>query len=309
MAKTLVSLVIPCFNEEDNVERTYRAVGDVITGEQDYDFEFVFTDNHSTDGTFDILKDLAAKDGRVRAIRFSRNFGYQKSIFTGYMNAKGAAAIQIDADLQDPPDLIPQFLRQWEAGNKVAYGVRKTRKTNALLTLMTRGFYWLLDTVSESKMPRNAGECRLIDRDVIEALRRIPDTDMFLRGRIAEIGFDQVGVPYERAERTAGDTKFSLGSLIELSFDAIASHSTAPLRLSSYLGMGMLVLSGVGTVGFIFGRLFLGQDWPAGFATIVVLILVLNGFTLLLLGILGEYIGRIHRQLKTDPDVIVEEEI
>jgi dolichol-phosphate mannosyltransferase len=309
MAKTLVSLVIPCFNEEDNVERTYRAVGDVIAGEQDYDFEFVFTDNHSTDRTFDILKDLAAKDRRVRAIRFSRNFGYQKSIFTGYMNAKGAAAIQIDADLQDPPDLIPQFLRQWEAGNKVAYGVRKTRKTSALLTLMTRGFYWLLDTVSESKMPRNAWEFRLIDRDVIEELRRIHDTDIFLRGRIAEIGFNQVAVLYERRERTAGETKFTLKNLVELSLDAIASHSTAPLRLSIYLGIGMLALSIVGTVGFIFGRLFLGQDWPAGFATIVVLILVLNGFTLLLLGILGEYIGRIHRQLKTDPDVIVEEEI
>lgn len=309
MENPLISLVIPCFNEEDNVERTYQAVSDIIARENAYDFEIIFTDNHSTDDTPLILKALAAKDHRVRVFRFSRNFGYQRSIFTGYMKAKGAAAIQIDADLQDPPELISQFLRHWENGNKVAYGVRKTTKKNAFLTRMTGVFYWLLDVLSETRMPRNAGECRLIDRDVIEALRRIPDTDIFIRGRIAEIGFRQVAVPYERQGREAGETKFGLGSLITLSLDAIASHSTVPLRLSSYLGLGMLALSALGTIGFIIGRLALGQDWPAGFATIVVLVLVLNGFNLLLLGILGEYIGRIHRQLKSDPDVIIEEEI
>lgn len=309
MGKPLISIVIPCLDEEENVERTYRAICDAIAKEEKYDFEFVFTDNHSSDNTFEVLRRLSEADDRVRAVRFSKNFGYQMSIFTGYMQAAGDAAIQLDADLQDPPHLISQFLRQWEDGYKVVYGTRKTRKTNAFLTLMTEVFYWLLDKLSESKVPRNAGECRLIDRAVIDALGSIPATDIYIRGWIAEIGFHQIGVPYERQIRFAGETKFSAKHLFKLSIDAIASHSTTPLRLATFFGLGMLVLSILGSVGFFAGRLLLGQDWPAGFATIVILILALNSFNLLLLGIMGEYIGRIHRHLKSPPQTIIEEQV
>ena len=309
MSKSLISIVIPCLDEEENVERTYRAICDAIEKEEKYDFEFIFTDNHSSDNTFEVLRRLSAADSRIHAVRFSKNFGYQMSIFTGYMQATGDAAIQLDADLQDPPYLISEFLRRWEDGYKVVYGIRKTQKANAFLTLMTEVFYWLLDKLSESRVPHNAGECRLIDRAVIDALGPPPATDIYIRGRIAEIGFHQIGVLYERQNRSAGETKFRTRHLLKLSVDAIASHSTAPLRLATFFGLGMLVLSILGSIGFFAGRLLLGQDWPAGFATIVILILVLNGFNLVLLGIMGEYIGRIHRHLKSPPETIIEEQI
>ena len=182
MSKSLISIVIPCLDEEENVERTYRAICDAIEKEEKYDFEFIFTDNHSSDNTFEVLRRLSAADSRIHAVRFSKNFGYQMSIFTGYMQATGDAAIQLDADLQDPPYLISEFLRRWEDGYKVVYGIRKTQKANAFLTLMTEVFYWLLDKLSESRVPHNAGECRLIDRAVIDALGP-PPRDRHLHSR------------------------------------------------------------------------------------------------------------------------------
>jgi len=306
--KPTISIVIPCFNEEGNVANTYRELNLIIDSESQYNFEFIFTDNHSTDNTFKELNALADKDSRIKIYRFSKNFGYQKSIYTGYMKSSGSAAIQIDADLQDPPTLIPSFLRHWEQGFKVVYGIRKTRKSNFLLTFMTQLFYRLLDNLSEAPLPRNAGECRLLDRVIIEELSKIKDNDIYIRGRIAELGFDQKGIEYERRDRQAGQTKFTFINLIRLSADAITGHSIIPLRLASYLGLLMLTFSTIGTIGFIFSKVFFGHDWPAGFTTIIILILTLNGLNSLLIGILGEYIGRIHQQLKNNPEAIIEEE-
>ncbi|MGA7802799.1 MAG: glycosyltransferase family 2 protein [Gammaproteobacteria bacterium] len=203
--RKLISLVVPVFNEEENIGPLYDAVVQVIpTMEDRYEFEIVFTDNHSSDGTFDKLWELHQCDRRVRVFRFSRNFGYQKSILTGYLKARGEALIQLDCDLQDPPELIPEFVRHWEEGAKVVYGVRRSRKEGALLQWGRRVFYRIANYLSEDELPLDAGDYRLIDRKVVDVLRQVDDAQPYLRGMIAAMGFRQQGIPYDRRGRERG---------------------------------------------------------------------------------------------------------
>lgn len=304
----LISIVIPVYNEEDNVERAYRAVLAVfepMAGR--YEFEILFTDNHSIDRTFEILRRLAAADPRVRALRFSRDFGYQKSILAGYLNARGDAAIQLDCDLQDPPDLIAEFLRLWKEGNQVVYGIRRSRQESRSVELGRKLFYRLINALSEDDLPIDAGDFRLVDRRVLDEIKRVDDATPYLRGMIAAMGFQQVGVPYDRVAREFGDSKFGLGKMTRLAIDGILNHSLVPLRLASLIGVTLAGLTIFGIIGFAVGRLALGQAWPAGFATTTVLILFSITLNALFLGIIGEYLGRIYAQVKRGPLVIVEE--
>lgn len=305
--RPLISLVVPVLNEEDNlgplVERVTAVMAQVA---ERYDYELVFTDNHSDDTTWQKLEALAAERPNIRAYRFSKNFGYQKSIRTGYLKARGAAAIQLDADLQDPPELIPEFLSHWEAGSKVVYGIRRSRQESGIVTAGRRAFYWLIDALSEDPLPRDAGDFRLIDRQVIEVLRADGDVHLYIRGRIAAIGFTQTGIPYDRSARQAGETKFPFWSMAQLAVDGITSHSAKPLRLATYLGIGTMVASFLTGLGYLSARLIFGVDWPAGFATLVVMILFFSGLNSLLLGLLGEYVARIFEQLKQSPDTLIE---
>src|SRR4051794_15562069 len=218
----LISLAIPVFNEESNIRACHSAVCAVIDPlASGYQFEFVFTDNHSTDSTPIILNQLATEDPRVRAFRFSRNFGYQRSILTAYLKARGDAAIQLDCDLQDPPELIPVFLEKWRAGSDVVYGIRKSRLESARWTIARKVFYWLVDVLSEDPIPRDAGDFRLISRRVIEELRRIQEPNPYLRGTIASLGFTQSGIDYDRRARTVGTSKFSFYDNVKLALDGI----------------------------------------------------------------------------------------
>jgi dolichol-phosphate mannosyltransferase len=282
-----------------------------ITAQVDerYDFEYLFTDNHSTDRTFDILADLASRDTRVRAIRFSRNFGFQRSILTAYKNARGDAAIQIDCDLQDPPSLIPDFLQRWESGYHVVYGVRKTRHESWLMNATRRFFYRLIDSLSDDPLPHDAGDFRLVDRGVLDQLLEFDDSQPYLRGAIAAMGFDQIGIPYSRAERQHGESKFSFRELVGLALDGILNHSVVPLRIATYLGLLNSVVTILGIVAYGIGRVFFGRDWPPGFATIIVLILGSLSLNALFLGIIGEYLGRIYRQVKRRPLTVIECEL
>ena len=309
-ARRLISIVCPVFDEEDNVEPFHAAVVAALAGEAErYEFEFVFTDNHSTDGTFARLSALAARDGRVRVFRFSRNFGYQKSIYAGLMRARGDCAIQLDVDLQDPPALLPQFLRLWEEGKRVVYGVRRSRQEGKLLQATRRAFYRLVDALSDHHLPPDAGDFRLVDRRIIEELRKVRDTNLYIRGRIATFGFEQAGIPYDRAARTRGQSKFGFFALMSLAIDGIVSHSSVPLRIATWCGLMAIVAAGLAIVGYLIAWVAVGERWPAGFMTLLVLLLVNIGVTCLLLGILGEYLARIYDQLKTSHDVIVEDEI
>lgn len=303
----LVSIVCPVHNEEGNIKPLHEALVrlfDRVRGK--YAWELIFTDNHSTDGTFAELSELAARDERVRVFRFSRNFGFQASIYTGYMHARGAAAVQIDCDLQDPPELILDFLREWEAGHAIVYGVRRTRQEGALINFTRKAFYRLIQFLSEDRLPLDAGDFRLVDRRVLDVLARIQDESPYLRGTLASIGFAQKGIPYDRAARTVGTSKFSLGDLFKLALDGILAQSTVPLRLATYTGLVVAVLTFFGIIGSIVGRVILGERWPAGFATTTVLILLSLSLNALFLGIVGEYIGRIYRQVRTRPLTIVE---
>lgn len=308
--KPLISLIVPVFNEEDNVIPFYDAVAPITAQLSDrYDFEFVFTDNHSTDKTPELLSTLARSDARIRAYRFSRNFGYQRSILTAYLKCTGDAAIQLDCDLQDPPELIPVFVQHWLDGADVVYGIRKTRLEGWRWRYARRIFYWLVDFLSEDPIPRDAGDFRLISRRVIEELRSIDDSKPYLRGTIATLGFKQVGVDYDRRARVIGNTKFSIYDNVMLALDGIVNQSVVPLRVATYIGVTVSFLTVIAILGYLVAYFTTGFRAPAGFTTTTVLILGSLSINAMLLGILGEYLGRMYLQMKKTSLSIVEREL
>jgi glycosyltransferase involved in cell wall biosynthesis len=297
--RRLISICTPAFNEEANVEACYKAVVDLFDKRlTQYDWEWIITDNHSEDATFEKVRAIAAADPRVRGIRFSRNFGYQRSIFAGYAHASGDAAVQLDCDLEDPPAIIEDFVRLWERGHEVVYGIRRTRQEPMWLQRVRRTFYWALDKVSEDRLPRDVGDFRLIDRRILDELARVDDPHIYIRGRIASMGFRQVGIPYDRDARRAGASKFNPGRLALLAVDATLSHSVLPLRIATVMGLALCAASVLLILVYALAKFVQGAAWPAGFTTTVVLILLGMGINGLFLGIIGEYLARIHQHLK-----------
>lgn len=305
--KKLISFIVPVFNEQENIEPFLDAL-DAETEKlaKRYDFEILFTDNHSTDDTFGMLSARAKKDKRIRVIRFSRNFGYQRSILTAYANARGDAAIQLDCDLQDPPALIAEFLRLWEEGNAVVYGIRRTRKEGWLLHWARRAFYRLVDALADIDLPHHAGDFRLVDRRILDLMTASQDRNPYLRGMIARYGYKQVGVPYDRDARQRGTSKFSLGEYFSIAFDGIVSQSVIPLRLATYAGLIIAMVTFVAILVYSIGHAMFGATWPPGFATQTVLILFGISINALFLGIIGEYVARIYQQGIKGPVTIVE---
>lgn len=303
----LISIVLPAYNEELNIRPLFERLHPILAQLSDrFRFEFVVTDNHSTDRTFAVLKEVAASDPRVRVFRFSRNFGFQRSILTGYMQCRGDAAIQLDVDLQDPPELICVFLDKWQAGADVVYGIRMERSEGRVITFARSLFYRLIDLLSEDKLPVDAGDFRLISRRVIDIVCAYRDANPYLRGTIATLGFEQVGVSYARSPRKFGESKFPFSKLLSLALDGILNHSTVPLRFATYFGLVTSVLTVVLMLFYAFGRLILGAQWPAGFTTLAALILLSISINAMLLGIIGEYLGRMYRQVRETPVTIIE---
>jgi polyisoprenyl-phosphate glycosyltransferase len=303
----LLSIIVPVYNEEANVEPLYDMVVrtlERIAGR--YSWEFVFTDNCSNDRTLECLERLAARDSRVRIYRFTRNFGFQRSILTGYRLARGDAAVQIDCDLQDPPELIVEFVRLWESGFKVVYGVRRSRPESILVHGMRRIFYRLIAWLSHDDLPLDAGDFRLVDRCVLDLLHLYRDENPYLRGYIASLGYQQVGVPYDRSERKRGKSSFGLGSMVNLAVDGIVSHSTFPLRLASVVGLALSTLATLAIAIYFVLWLAYDKPWPAGFATLAFLVLLSLAVNAIFLGIIGEYLARIYTQVKPRPLTIVE---
>lgn len=306
MKQKLVSVLIPALNEEENIERCYRRVSEVFATLPDYRLEMIVNDNHSSDRTFQILQGIAARDPRLRVYRFSRNVGYGRSILHAYQSANGDCAIQIDSDMQDPPELIPQMLKLWAEGNEVVYGIRRSLPDGPLVTALRKGFYWSIAKVSPDELPRDAGEFRLVDRRVLDRLRGIRDRSPYVRGLISAMGFRQVGFDYERQSRTAGLSKFPFRAMVSLAVDALVNHSLLPLRLASNISLIVGLLTFLLMIFYLIGRLVFGQEWPAGFATTTVLLLLSITLNAMFLGIIGEYIGRIFLQTKDLHAPIVE---
>jgi glycosyltransferase involved in cell wall biosynthesis len=305
----LISIAIPVLNEADNLDALYERLnklGNVMADR--CRLEFIFTDNHSNDGTWSKISELAVRDPRVKAIRFSKNFGFQRSILANYIHANGDAVMQIDADLQDPPEMLEQFFELWKQGNHVVYGVRRKREEHESLTALRRMGYWVIDKISEYPIPRDAGDFRLVDRKVIEALKKHRTAHPYLRGMIAGLGFKQTGVPYDRQARTAGTSKFPFFQLVTLGLSGVFNHSVMPLRLSTYAGGFLVLASLLMTLYYLALKLF-QPDLPQGLASIHILVLFGIGFQALLLGLLGEYLLRIYLILRAEPVAIVEQSV
>jgi dolichol-phosphate mannosyltransferase len=306
----LITISIPVRNEEGNIANLMsrlRAVADQAANR--YDFEFLFTDNDSQDGTLALLEAEVARDPRVRVLKLSRNFGFQRSILTNFLHARGRAAIQIDADLQDPPEMILEFLARWEKGFKVVYGVRIHRTEGAILLMARSAFYRFINRITDFPVPVGAGDFRLIDRIIIEHLRQVTDRNPYLRGLIASFGYPSVGIPYARSVRTQGQSKFNLLKLLTLGMDGVASQSTKPLQFIALAGFGLCGLSLV--LGLCYATAWLagiGQNSP-GFTTLVILQLFTLGINAAVVGVIGEYVGRVLDNVRGHPMSIIERAI
>jgi polyisoprenyl-phosphate glycosyltransferase len=306
MKKSLISIVVPVFNEEENVARAYEAICAEMNKRKDVTFEIIFTDNHSTDSTFEILQDLAARDKCVKVLRFARNFGFNRSILVGYRHARGNAAIQIDCDLEDPPSLFHDFIRLWHEGHDVVVGLRTHRAENWIMAFARKAYYRFLDVISETHHQMDAGDFRLVDKSILDQIKYIDDAQPYVRGLISEFAVNQGGIAYSRNRRKYGKSKFPLRQLISLGLDGVYAHSTVPLKIATYIGLGIALSAALITGIYIVGRLLAPEDWPAGFATTTVLILFGISLNALFLGIIGEYIARIYQQVRRRPTVIYE---
>lgn len=305
----LLSIVVPSYNEEAVLEELHRSVVAVLEQSDDTGFEIIYTDDGSDDQTLKILSQLQARDSRVRVVSLSRNFGHQIAVTAGLEHASGDAVVIIDADLQDPPEVIPEMVERWRDGYEVVYGLRARRAGETTFKLWTaKAFYRLINRLSEIEIPLDVGDFRLLDRKVVDALLAMPERDRFLRGMISWIGFKQVAVIYDRAPRRAGQSKYPLMKMLRFALDSVISFSFVPLRLAIWIGFGAIAASFTGIVYALVIRLYT-NDWVRGWASIFTAVLFLGGIQLITLGILGEYVGRIYGEVKLRPLYVVRERL
>ena len=298
----LVSVVAPVYNEADLIDEFHTRVCAALVG---VPFELVLVDDGSTDGTALRLGQIADEDSRVRVVSLSRNFGHQTALTAGLDHACGDAVVMLDADLQDPPELIPKMLDHWRAGCDVVYAVREHRHGESRFKLSTaRWFYKLFDMLASVELQHNAGDFRLLDRRPLDALLSMRERNRFLRGMTVWVGYTQAAVPYRRDGRYAGETKYTLSKMIRFSLDAISSFSYRPLQLATLLGFVISTLAFIAIPVVIVLRL-LGSYLP-GFGAITILVLLLGGIQLIALGIIGEYVGRIYDEVKGRPLYLVK---
>lgn len=293
------TIVIPVYNEEAVVRETYRRLTAVMQS-LDEPYELLFVNDGSRDRTAEIITGLAVHDQSVRLLDFSRNFGHQIAITAGMDHARGDAIVIIDADLQDPPELIPDMIARWQDGYEVVYAVRTRRDGETLFKKWTAAlFYRTLHAMTEINIPLDTGDFRLIDRKVCDALRSIREKNRFVRGLVTWVGFRQTAIEYVRNERFAGETKYPLKKMLRFALDGITSFSHKPLKLATYLGSAVSLASVVGLV--ISLGLWALTSSVAGWVPLCAALLLLNGVTMLLVGVLGEYIGRIYDETRNRP--------
>lgn len=306
----LISIITPLYNEQENIQELYRELLKVINTEKKYNFEIIAVEHGSADETFIRLQKIHKKDKRLKILQLSKNFGNaDAAVFAGLNFAKGDAAVIMMGDLQDPPKKIPEFIKKWEQGNEIVYGIiRKradasyTRKISSLL------FYKILNRLTGNLFPENVSDFRLIDRKVYETVKNMPERNKFLRGMIIWSGFTQTGVPFDRAKRFAGESKADFVTVLKVAANGIFSFSYAPLKLVTLLGFVLSLVSFLLIVYQIALYVLFGRGNP-GISTIVVLLGFLFGMLFLILGIIGEYLARIYDEVKQRPSFIVKDKI
>jgi dolichol-phosphate mannosyltransferase len=301
----LLSVVVPCYNEEANVCNVYHRVVAAVEALA-VSFELLFVDDGSTDKTGLLLDGLQSRDDRVVVIHLSRNFGHQAAVTAGLDQARGQAVVLLDGDLQDPPELIGEFVGLWREGFEVVYAVRQRRKERWFKRLGYYLFYRLLRGISDLDFPLDSGDCCLMDRQVVAALNALPERLRFVRGLRAFVGFRQTGLVYERAARHAGQSKYTFRKLLSLAIEGLVSFSSAPLRLVTYLGLGTGLLALLAIVGIVV-EYFTHHTAPQGWSSTAVVVLLMGAIQLLSLGIMGEYVRRIFLEVKDRPTYIARE--
>ena len=312
MSAVELSLVIPVKDEEAAIGPCLERVIPVLEAMDDpaaRSFEILFVDDGSTDTTLEVIRKAHAADPRIRAVSLSRNFGKEAALTAGLDAARGKGVVPLDVDLQDPPEALPKMVAKWREGNDVVYGVRDNRETDSLPKRLTADLYYRAHNwLSSDKIPEHAGDFRLLDRRVVEVIRRMPERTRFMKGRVAWAGFRQAAVSYHREERKVGLTKYNYWKLWTLAIDGITSASTVPLRIWSYLG-AFVALGALGYAIFIVIRTLTSGIEVPGYASMMVAVLFLGGLQLLSLGVLGEYVGRILTETKGRPLYVIREEI
>ena len=305
----LISVVTGCYNEEENVELLAAAVQAVFTGLKDYDYEHIFIDNASEDKTFEVLKKMAQTNKKVKVIRNTRNFGHIRSPYHGMMQASGDAVISLCADFQDPPEVIAEFIKKWEEGVKVVVGI-KTQSDESPVMFRVRGLYYgLMNRISEVRHIENFTGFGLYDKRVIEILRKIEDPYPYFRGLIADIGFEIARVEYRQAARKWGLTKNNFYSLYDIAMLGLTNYSKVPLRVATFLGFAMSLVSLLVAVAYFIYKLIYWQEFSVGVAPIVIGLFFMFSVQLFFLGIVGEYIGSIHTKVLKRPLVVEKERI
>lgn len=305
-----ISVVVPMYLEEAVAKICYNRLVQVLNELKKYEYEIIFVNDGSTDNTLNILEEIAKVDKNIKVISFSRNFGHQNAVTAGLKYVSGDLAIIIDADLQDPPEIIPKMVELWEQGNEVVYGKRKRREGESVFKLVTaKMFYKTLNKLSDVEIPKDTGDFRLIDKKVVDVINSMPEHNKFLRGLFSWVGFKQIPYEYERKKRVAGRTKYPLKKMMKLALDGIISFSSKPLKIVGGLGIVSIVLSFIILIYSILSFIFKWNNLTPGWTSIMVTITLFSGVQLLSLWVISEYISRIYDEEKNRPSYIINKKI
>ncbi len=305
-----ISVIVPMYYEEKVAEECYKRLTACLQKLTDYTYEIIIIDDGSKDKTLEILENIASKDDKVKVISFSRNFGHQAAVTAGLKHVSGDAIIIIDADLQDPPELIPQMIQLWEQGNEIIYAKRKKRKGESPFKLLSaKLFYQILNALSDTEIPKDTGDFRLVDRKVVDTINNMPEHNKFLRGLFSWVGYKQIPFEYEREERFAGKTKYPLRKMLKLASDGIISFSTKPLKLVGLLGFISIIISILILIYALLSYFLKLNQLSAGWTSLMVAITFFAGVQLLSIWLMSEYIGRIYDETKQRPQFIINKKI
>lgn len=307
--KRLISIVTPCYNEEDNVDELYNRIKTVLSSLPDYDFELIFIDNHSADRTVERIRCLAEQDSIVKIIINTRNFGHIRSPYYGIMQSKGEATIYLASDLQDPPEIIPDFIRHWEEGYKLVMATKPTSKSSFISHALRKAYYRFLNGISDISILKDATGFGLYDKIVLDHLRKIDDPYPFMRGLICELGYDIKTIPFNQPRRARGISKNNFYTLYDIAMLGIVSHSKIPIRIAAFLGFFLGATSLLVATIYLVLKLIFWNSFPIGIAPAIIGIFFLLGIQFIFIGILGEYIGSIHTYIQKRPIIVEQERI
>lgn len=307
--KPLISIVTPCFNEEENVLILYKRIKQALIKIKSYDFEIIFIDNKSTDNTVKILRDIASEDYSVKIIINTRNFGHIRSPYYGILQSRGEATVYLASDLQDPPELIPEFIKEWESGYKLVMGTKPQSKNSSVSNYFRKLYYQILDKISDISIIRDATGFGIYDKIILDKLRNLDEPYPFLRGLISEFGYPIKTIPFVQPRRDRGVTKNNFYSLFDIGMLGVVSHSKVPIRLASFFGFLLGSISVLVGITYTIIKIIFWSSFPIGIAPLAIGVFFLLGVQLMFIGVLGEYIGSIHTYIQRKPLVEEEERI